>query len=196
MARGARAQARRGPHRGARRGDKLTRGPASPKRRGAGGTGVPSLTDSALSPRAPHGARPRRWPEKGVGAAGNGERHCRLGLRHLEDDLERSRGTTEGQATRALARRGGAAPLPGAGWGPLAGHSPEARRSVRCVGRPRSRQPRVRSRRGRRAKSGRDPHPGPSTHRRRAGRRGEGPADRTRRAVPLTRNVRPSSGAA
>lgn len=53
MARGARAQARRGPHRGARRGDKLTRGPASPKRRGAGGDGraFPHRLGS-LSPRS------------------------------------------------------------------------------------------------------------------------------------------------
>lgn len=126
-----------------------------------------------------HGGGPRR----GVGVvAGNGERHRRLGFGHLKGDLERSRGTTESQATRALARRGGAEPTPGAGWGPPAGHSPEARRSVRCVGRPRLRQPHVR---GSGTKSGRVPHPCSSTPRRRAGRRGEGPRGQSEKSGPI-----------
>ncbi|XP_069900938.1 collagen, type I, alpha 1b-like, partial [Globicephala melas] len=110
--------------------------------------------------RRPRGAR---W-EKGTTPP--------LGLAHLRDDLERSRGTTEDRASHAHApaagarRSGGTAPTD-AGRTAREAHAKEAKRE-RLL-RPRTTAP---------------PTPPAGRH-----KRGEGPADRTRRAVPFAKNV-------
>ena len=121
-----------------------------------------------------------------------------LGLRHLTDDLERSRGTTKDRATHTHTPGGacGAAaarPTPPRG-GPLARRGREATRSVHCV--TKTSAPPTPQGRGRESEVGPGSAPLPSTHHRRAGRRGEGPVGRARRAGPFDTNARPSPGTA
>ena len=142
------------------------------------------------------GGDPRRTP-------GLRETTPPLGLRHLRDDLERSRGTTEGRS-RTRAGRGArsaaaAEPSPPRGE-PLAEHTPGRRsESICCVNRPTA--PTDAPRRG----TG-DRRSGPETATQllpsspsttgRGERQARGPVSRPRRADAFTRNARPSSGTA
>lgn len=145
----------------------------------------PSL--QALASETPAGgARPtaRRRPAAAA-APGPGTAHTGSASGTSGNDPERPRSTEAEARHRAEAAR--RQPSPTRGGPPT---RPSAAQSGRRAGSTRYvKGPRERGR-------GRVPHPRPSPHRERAGRRGEGPAGRTRRAGPFAMNVRPSPGAA
>ena len=110
--------------------------------------------------RAAAGTRGARW-EKGTTPP--------LGLGHLRDNLERSRGTTDGQARHAHAPAGarsaaaGRPPSTDAGRTAREAHAKEAKRE--CLLRPRTTDPPAPRGRGRETEGqGRRPPPLPSTH--------------------------------
>lgn len=181
--------------------------PRSAARWGGGGRGAPSVADSIASFPRSSGARPRRRPEEGAWG-GRWDRGTTAPARPRAP--ERRPGALQGhhgrpKAARSLARRGGAGhPLPR--WAGTGGRprdtSPEARRSVRRVGRPRSPpNPRGRGSSGRRAKSGRVPHPRPPHTARGRGGGARGPrTEREERphspgmSVPRLARLRPGPG--
>ena len=172
------------------------------------GTGTPLLPPRPPPQKRAHsrdththhrGGDPRRTP-------GLRETTPPLGLRHLSDDLERSRGTTEGPTrhARAPARGGRSAaavqPSPPRG-GPLAEHTPGRRsESICCVRRPTA--PTDATRGGGQETEGQGQRPQPSPRlppppRRPGGKsQARGPADRPRRADTFPGNTCPSSGTA
>ena len=144
---------------------------------------------------------PWRGPE---GDAGLRETTPPLGLRHLRDDLERSRGTTEGHTRHARtpawgAQRGsGGTALPATGRAARRAHAEEAKREQSAVSED-QRPPLTPRGRGRETEDqGQRPHPTPAfltlPDGQRGGRQARGPADRPRRADTFTGNARPSSG--
>lgn len=166
-----------------------------------GGGGWASLTDSTA--RSSDYATNKRWPE---GVAGNRGRR-RRSASGTWDDLERSRGTTEGQAQRAqhaqaVSSAASGRPSPWRG-GPLTTRSQERQARVSAASEDPGPTDARRQNAGGRGRAGvHTPPPAPSPHRhsgrrrRRRRRRSKGPAGRTRRAVPFAMNVRPSSDAA
>lgn len=172
------------------------RGTPHPPPAGGGGEGVPPLPPGPLDPPPTRTAFPR-WERaaKAGGLAGSGERHHRLGLRHLE----RRPGALQEHQRRSQARR--RARRPNGASPPRRGpHERHGRKGPKRSGSaasgdlgPASAVRRVAGQ----SRSGRVPHPSP-THAPPAGGAGEarGPRGRARRAVPFARNVRPSSGAA
>lgn len=160
---------------------------------------APSL--SALTPRnapttAAWGDAQPRGEDRGTGG-GTWKRGCggcgthQLSLRHLKEQpgaLQEHSGGPRRRRTHAPRQRS-RRPFP----------SRRGPRTRKQPGRPEraASETRIRYVRGDpRAGSRPDSAPLPSTQRREARRRGEGPAGRTRRSAPFAMNVRPSPGAA
>lgn len=147
----------------------------------------PPKNHGALSNCTPPTAAARR----GAFSRGTGERHHLLGLGHLKDVPERSGGTDRGprrnsartpkRGGRRVRRDGRTPPSPAAGEGRARKTHKPRKASGECP--LRQRRPRARKA----PRSGRVPHPSPSTHRLRAEGRGEGPAGRARRAAPFAK---------
>lgn len=120
--------------------------------------------------------------------AGSGKRHHQPGLGHLQDVPERSRGTQPRAKAkqRPHAQRGGTCgattghPLPAAGKGARDNASRERRaEGVRCVIETTGVTPR----------SGRVPHPFPSTHRRRTGEERRGARGQSEKSGPIRQGM-------
>ncbi|XP_017900418.1 PREDICTED: collagen alpha-1(III) chain-like [Capra hircus] len=141
---------------------------------------------------------PWRGPE---GDAGLRETTPPLGLRHLRDDLERSRGTTEGHTRHARtpawgAQRGsGGTALPATGRAARRAHAEEAKRERPAVSED-PRPPRTPRGRGRETEDqGQRPHPTPAfltlPDGQRGGKTSEGPRGQTEKSGHVHRE-RPS----
>lgn len=162
----------------------------------------PPKYHGALSNCTPPTAAARR----GAFSRGTGERHHLLGLGHLKDVPERSGGTDRGprrnsartpkRGGRRVRRDGRTPPSPAAGEGRARKTHKPRKASGECP--LRQRRPRARKA----PRSGRVPHPSPSTHRLRAegerrGARGQseksGPI-RQGMSVPRLARLRPGPG--
>lgn len=188
-----------GPHRDHSSGPARLREPGFPHARGTG-TCLP-LADSTL-PRGPPTAGATANSGDPRGLAGNGRRQPPARPRAPEGQpgalQEHRRGPGEARSRAQGEARGASAgrPRPHRGEGqPLATHSQEAggegplrQETTRPHQLPSGERARERGRAGFRTP--------PLPHTTTGCKRGEGPADRARRAVPFARNVRPSSGAA
>lgn len=183
------------------------RGASSAETSTTRGTGAPLPTASTPRPHegATHGTHtpPRRGPE---GDTGLRETTPPLGLRHLRDDLERSRGTTDGRTrhahtpTRGAQRGGSGTALPTAGRAARGAHAEKAQREQSAVSAD-PRPPTTPRGRGQETEDqGQRPHPTPlpssPTLTGRGRRQARGPVDRPRRADAFSGNAHPSSGTA